>query len=139
MSGRVRLLGGALDDYLRRAGARSYPRFPCEGSPRSARLRERRNLSGGAAIFERLGADVDIIASEPDGVNINPGCGSTHPEAGPDRITRGRVYDVGYAFDGDGDRVLAVDRRARVVDGDELIAHCQDLDESAASWVAVWS
>ena len=60
-------------------------------------------------IFERLGADVDAIASEPDGTNINAGCGSTHLEPLVERMKAGS-HDVGFAFDGDGDRVLAVDR-----------------------------
>ena len=72
-------------------------------------------------IFERLGADVDVIANEPDGVNINAGCGSTHPDRLVESMKDGS-YDVGFAFDGDGDRVLAVDRAGGLVDGDEIIA-----------------
>jgi phosphoglucosamine mutase len=73
------------------------------------------------AIFERLGAEVEAIAAEPDGRNINDGCGSTHL----DRLA-GAIVDseatVGFAFDGDADRVLAVDGNGRLHDGDELIA-----------------
>jgi phosphoglucosamine mutase len=70
-------------------------------------------------IFRRLGADVDAIAVDPDGRNINAGCGSTHVgELGE----RAAGYDLTFAFDGDGDRVLAVDREGAVVDGDELMA-----------------
>jgi phosphoglucosamine mutase len=72
-------------------------------------------------IFRRLGADVDAIAVAPDGRNINDGCGSTHVESLAERVVAGG-YDIGFAFDGDGDRMLAVDRRGAVVDGDELIA-----------------
>ncbi len=72
-------------------------------------------------IFTRLGADVDLIAAEPDGRNINANCGSTHVH---DLASRVRVggHHAGFAFDGDGDRVLAVDSTGAVVDGDELIA-----------------
>ena len=70
-------------------------------------------------IFRRLGAHVDVMAASPDGRNINAGCGSTHLE--PLRAAMGR-HDAGFAFDGDGDRVLAVDRTGAVIDGDELIA-----------------
>ena len=70
-------------------------------------------------IFRRLGADVDAVAAEPDGRNINLSCGSTHVEALAGRMAG---HDLGFAFDGDGDRVLAVDRDGSVVDGDELIA-----------------
>ena len=63
-----------------------------------------------------------MLADAPDGRNINDGCGSTHLE----RARRARCatggHDIGFAFDGDGDRLLAVDRDGAVVDGDELIA-----------------
>jgi phosphoglucosamine mutase len=72
-------------------------------------------------IFRRLGAKVSVIADAPDGRNINAGCGSTHVDGLAERVLAGG-HDVGFAFDGDGDRVLAVDRRGQVVDGDELMA-----------------
>jgi phosphoglucosamine mutase len=75
----------------------------------------------GPEIFRRLGAHVDVMATEPDGRNINAGCGSTHLEPLRAAMAEGG-YDAGFAFDGDGDRVLAVDRTGSVVDGDELIA-----------------
>ncbi len=72
-------------------------------------------------IFRRLGAKVTVIADRPDGRNINAGCGSTHVEQLGERVREGG-HGVGFAFDGDGDRVLAVDRTGAVVDGDELMA-----------------
>ncbi|HWD85396.1 MAG TPA: phosphoglucosamine mutase [Solirubrobacteraceae bacterium] len=72
-------------------------------------------------IFRRLGAQVTVLADQPDGRNINAGCGSTHLELITEAI-RKSDHDAGFAFDGDGDRVLAVDRDGAVVDGDELIA-----------------
>ena len=71
--------------------------------------------------FRRLGADVTVIGDAPDGRNINDGVGSTHIERLAGTVVAGG-HDVGFAFDGDGDRVLAVDRTGAVVDGDELIA-----------------
>jgi phosphoglucosamine mutase len=62
-----------------------------------------------------------VIAAAPDGRNINAGCGSTHVETLRAVMAEGG-HDAGFAFDGDGDRVLAVDRTGAVVDGDELIA-----------------
>ncbi|MBV9800950.1 MAG: phosphoglucosamine mutase, partial [Solirubrobacterales bacterium] len=118
--GSVRRFQGALEDYLRELHARF------EGLD----LRGRRVLldcANGATfraapeIFGRLGAKVDVLADRPDGRNINAGCGSTHIEQLRERMAAG-AYDVGFAFDGDGDRVLAVDRSATIVDGDELIA-----------------
>ena len=61
------------------------------------------------------------LAVEPDGRNINAGCGSTHVERLAEAVAAGG-HDVGFAFDGDGDRVLAADRTGAVVDGDELMA-----------------
>jgi phosphoglucosamine mutase len=73
------------------------------------------------ALLARLGADVHAIADDPDGININEGCGSTHMER-----LRAMVPDIGadlgLAFDGDGDRVLAVDAGGHVVDGDQILA-----------------
>jgi phosphoglucosamine mutase len=62
-----------------------------------------------------------VMAAEPDGRNINDGCGSTHLGAVTDEMRHGG-YDAAFAFDGDGDRMLAVDRDGAVVDGDELVA-----------------
>ncbi len=72
-------------------------------------------------IFRRLGATVTAIADSPDGRNINDGCGSTHIEDLAARVREGG-HTLGFAFDGDGDRVLAVDGDGTVIDGDELLA-----------------
>jgi len=71
--------------------------------------------------FERLGADVTTIGSEPDGRNINVGCGATDLSTLQQAVT-GSGADLGIAFDGDGDRMLAVDARGEVVDGDQILA-----------------
>jgi phosphoglucosamine mutase len=68
-----------------------------------------------------LGATVDVIHAAPDGVNINAGCGSTHPEQLQEAVLVARA-DAGLAFDGDADRVIAVDERGALVDGDEMLA-----------------
>jgi phosphoglucosamine mutase len=117
--GRIRELEGGADDYLRELTAH----FPLDLSGRRVLL----DCANGAtyrvapAIFERLGAEVEAIGVEPDGRNINDGCGSTHVGKLAERIAASGA-DVGFAFDGDGDRVLAVDAGGRVHDGDELIA-----------------
>lgn len=72
-------------------------------------------------VFERLGASVSVLFDSPDGRNINDGCGSTHPAALAERVVSSGAH-VGFAFDGDADRLIAVDERGRVVDGDHLIA-----------------
>jgi phosphoglucosamine mutase len=71
--------------------------------------------------FEQLGADVYAIGNEPDGTNINQGCGATHLRALQQTVTR-LGFDLGVAFDGDGDRMLAVDAKGNAVDGDQILA-----------------
>lgn len=75
----------------------------------------------GPAAFKRLGAQVVTIAAEPDGLNINDGCGSTHLDGLQAAVVE-HGADVGFAFDGDADRCLAVDAHGRVVDGDQILA-----------------
>lgn len=74
-----------------------------------------------AKMFEKLHADVDIINAEPNGININDNCGSTHIKELGRQVKEGS-YDLGVAFDGDADRCLAVDCDGNLVDGDQLIA-----------------
>jgi phosphoglucosamine mutase len=71
--------------------------------------------------FERLRAQVTTIGSDPDGTNINVGCGATDLRALQHKVTEERA-DLGVAFDGDGDRMLAVDARGEIVDGDQILA-----------------
>ena len=71
-------------------------------------------------VFDELGAEVVTIGNKPDGMNINEGCGSTHPE-GLQEAVHQQNADLGIAFDGDGDRVLMVDSQGNLVDGDELL------------------
>ena len=71
--------------------------------------------------FERLGADVTAFADTPDGTNINVGCGATDLSLLQERVVKGGA-DLGVAFDGDGDRMLAVDGDGRMVDGDQILA-----------------
>ena len=75
------------------------------------------------AVFERLGAEVTSIASTPDGTNINVGCGATDLSLLRSTVQAGS-YDLGVAFDGDGDRMLAVDASGATVDGDQILAIC---------------
>lgn len=75
----------------------------------------------GPAVFEQLGATVIAIHAEPDGLNINEACGSTHLEDLQTAVVE-RHADAGFAFDGDADRCLAVDADGSVVDGDHILA-----------------
>ncbi|MDW3220789.1 MAG: phosphoglucosamine mutase [Acidimicrobiales bacterium] len=75
------------------------------------------------AVFDRLGADVTVIHANPDGRNINDRCGSTHPESLQAAVVA-EGADLGVAFDGDADRLVAVDAAGEIVDGDQIIAVC---------------
>lgn len=75
------------------------------------------------ALFDGLGAAVHVMHADPDGRNINEDCGSTDPQSLQTAIAEGSA-DIGLAFDGDADRVLAVDEAGTLVDGDEIVGMC---------------
>jgi phosphoglucosamine mutase len=135
--GRVRELHGAGGDYLREL-ERRFAELDLSGRRVLLDCAHGATHRVAPEIFRRLGAEVDAIAVEPDGRNINQGCGSTHVEELAGRMDG---HDVGFAFDGDGDRVLAVDRNGTVVDGDELMAlaalHLRAFDRLPGHGVAV--
>ena len=75
------------------------------------------------SVFDALGADTTVIGNKPDGLNINVECGSTHLAA-LQKLVKDNGLDVGFAFDGDADRCLAVDEFGRAVSGDEIMYMC---------------
>jgi phosphoglucosamine mutase len=75
------------------------------------------------SVFDALGAKTYVINSEPDGTNINRGCGSTHIERLQEYVKE-NALDVGFAYDGDADRCLAVDENGELVDGDKILYIC---------------
>jgi phosphoglucosamine mutase len=118
--GRVRRFHGALEDYLRELHAR-FAELDLSGQRVLLDCANGATYRAAPEIFRRLGAHVETLADRPDGRNINAGCGSTHLESVIDAMSEGQ-FDCAFAFDGDGDRVQAVDRNGVVADGDELIA-----------------
>ncbi len=74
-------------------------------------------------VFAELGARVTCIGCEPDGTNINDGCGALHPEVMAARVQQ-LGADIGLALDGDGDRLIVCDEHGRIVDGDHIMAIC---------------
>jgi phosphoglucosamine mutase len=118
--GRVRELRGAPEDYLRELHTH-FCALDLGGLDVLLDCANGATYHVAPEIFRRLGARVSVIADAPDGRNINAGCGSTHVGELARRVLEGG-HAVGFAFDGDGDRVLAVDRHGKVVDGDELMA-----------------
>ncbi len=128
--GRVRELDGALDDY-RRALLSAF-RLDLSGRRVLLDCANGATYRAAPSVFERLGAAVETIGVEPDGRNINEGCGSVHPELLAESIGRSGA-EIGFAFDGDGDRVVAVDAKGGIRDGDELLALCaRHLAEAGA-------
>ena len=85
------------------------------------RLCERAAYQAAPAAFEAQGAEVHRIHAEPDGININENCGSTHMDSLRSTVLEQRA-DIGIALDGDADRCLAVDTFGRIVDGDQILA-----------------
>jgi phosphoglucosamine mutase len=118
--GRIEELNGGEDDYVRELAAA----FRIDLSGRKVLL----DCAHGAAyrvaprIFAQLGATVETIGVDPDGRNINEGVGSTHVGTLARIVAASDTAEIGFAFDGDGDRVLAVDAAGKIHDGDELIA-----------------
>jgi phosphoglucosamine mutase len=137
--GGVTTMHGTLEDYLRELHTR-FASLDLSGRRILLDCAHGATHKAAPEIFRRLGAHVDVVADAPDGRNINDGCGSTHVEALAERVRDG-AWDAAFAFDGDGDRVLAVDRSGTVVDGDELIAlaalHLRREDRLPGGGVAV--
>jgi len=137
--GHIRPFDGALEDYVHQLQER-FSGLDLSGLRLLLDCANGATFQAAPEIFRRLGATVDVLAGEPDGMNINRECGSTHLDGVIGRVSGGG-YDAAFAFDGDGDRVLAVDRRGVVVDGDELIAlaalHLRSADRLPGNGVAV--
>jgi phosphoglucosamine mutase len=137
--GHIRVLRGAGEDYLRELHTR-FAELDLSGTDVLLDCANGATYHVAPEIFRRLGATVTVLADSPDGHNINDGCGSTHMDS-IRRLMREGGHDIGFAFDGDGDRVLAVDRAGAVVDGDELMAlaslHLRDSGRLSGNGVAV--
>ncbi|MCC8023568.1 MAG: phosphoglucosamine mutase, partial [Clostridiales bacterium] len=111
----------AVDDYCAHVIATSDLRF--DGLEIALDCANGSASVSAEKIFTALGAKVHMLSDKPDGVNINAGCGSTHMEA-LQAYVKEHGLSIGFAFDGDADRMLAVDENGEVVDGDRIIAAC---------------
>lgn len=119
--GRETIEVSALDDYIE---------FTKETIPDNLKgLKVALDCANGASYksavkaFRELGADVFVINDNPDGTNINENCGSTHPEELMEYVVK-KGCDVGFAFDGDADRCLAVDEKGNLINGDFILMLC---------------
>ncbi len=137
--GRIRELRGAGEDYLRELHTR-FVDLDLTGLDVVLDCANGATYEVAPEMFRRLGADVTVTADGPDGRNINAECGSTHIQRLAEQVRAGG-HALGFAFDGDGDRVLAVDGDGEVVDGDELMAlialHLRDSERLPGGGVAV--
>ena len=117
--GSAEQLQGAVEEYVRS----EIERIPLDLSGMKIALDCANGAMHRAAplALEQSGAEVTVLFDRPDGTNINAGCGSTHIGALRE-VVAGDGFDLGLAFDGDGDRVLAVDASGELVDGDFIIA-----------------
>lgn len=118
--GRARRIGDAVGRYI------EFCKSTVTMGLRLSGLRIVLDCANGAtyqiapSVFTELGAEVSTIGCQPDGLNINAGCGSTYPEVLSQAVLQRRAH-LGIAFDGDGDRVVMVDDRGEVIDGDQLL------------------
>ena len=137
--GSVRVLHGAEEDYLRALQER-FAELDLSGREVLVDCANGATYRVAPEILRRLGANVSTLADNPDGRNINAECGSTHMEQLRRAVAEG-PHELGFAFDGDGDRVLAVDEGGELVDGDELMAlaalHMQRAGRLAGGGVVV--
>ena len=137
--GRIRRLEGGAEDYVGEL-ERRFAGLSLDGVDVVLDCAHGATFEVAPEIFTRLGATVTALCVTPDGRNINADCGSTHLHALASAVCDGG-HDLGFAFDGDGDRMLAVDRHGNLVDGDELLAlaaiHLRDRGRLAGGGVAV--
>ncbi len=110
-----------LNDYIEKAVSTASVRF--DGKFFVLDCANGASCSTARKAFEELGARVEVLSDKPDGVNINDNCGSTHMGNLMSRVKELNA-DAGFAFDGDADRMLAVDEKGNMVDGDAIMAVC---------------
>lgn len=110
-----------LGDYIEKAVSTATERF--DGKFFVLDCANGASYNTAKRAFEALGAKVEVISDKPDGININDNCGSTHMGNLVKKVKELKA-DAGFAFDGDADRMLAVDENGNIVDGDVIMAIC---------------
>ena len=121
--GRVKELAGAIERYIDYIKNTLPPKFTLK------RYKIVLDCANGASfiiaprVFAELGAEMIAINDKPNGTNINFNCGSVHPASLRKEVLRQKA-DLGFSYDGDGDRVIAVDEKGNIVDGDQIMAIC---------------
>ncbi|MBU1290496.1 phosphoglucosamine mutase [bacterium] len=121
--GRVKELAGAIERYIDYIKNTLPPKFTLK------RYKIVLDCANGASfmiaprVFAELGAEMITISDKPNGTNINFNCGSVHPASLREEVLRQKA-DLGFSYDGDADRVIAVDEKGNIVDGDQIMAIC---------------
>ncbi len=119
--GREKVEISALDDYIE--FAKNTISIDLKGMKIALDCANGAAYKAAVEAFRDLGAEVYVINDNPDGTNINENCGSTHPEELMDYVVK-KGCDVGFAFDGDADRCLAVDEKGNLINGDFILTLC---------------
>ena len=121
--GRVKELAGAIERYIDYIKNTLPPKFTLK------RYKIVLDCANGASfiiaprVFAELGAEIITINDKPNGTNINFNCGSVHPASLRKEVLRQKA-DLGFSYDGDADRVIAIDEKGNIVDGDQIMAIC---------------
>ncbi len=118
--GKVRRLDDAAGRYIEYCKASTSQQLDLRGKKIVIDAGHGATYQVGPAVFRELGAEVIAMGVQPDGVNINENAGSTNPQGLADKVKETGA-DLGIAFDGDGDRVIMVDEKGTIIDGDELL------------------
>lgn len=119
--GRENIEVSALDDYIE--FAKNTIPYSLKGLRIALDCANGASYKSSVKAFRDLGADVFVINDNPDGTNINENCGSTHPEELMEYVIK-KKCDLGFAFDGDADRCLAVDEKGNLINGDFILMLC---------------
>lgn len=119
--GRETIEVSALDDYIE--FAKNTIPYSLKGLKIALDCANGASYKSSVKAFRDLGADVFVINDNPDGTNINENCGSTHPEELMEYVVK-KKCDLGFAFDGDADRCLAVDEKGNLINGDFILMLC---------------
>ncbi len=124
--GRICFLKDAVRNYADFLKSSTPPDFSLKGLKIVIDCANGATFQTAPIVFMELGGDVIQLFSDPDGININRECGSQHPESLVKKVIAERA-DIGLAFDGDGDRLIAVDEKGQIASGDQILAVCADF------------
>jgi phosphoglucosamine mutase len=122
-TGRIRMISNSVEQYADFL-IRTLPSgFTLNGLKIILDCANGATFQAAPLVFERLGAEITPLFISPNGLNINDACGSQHPEVLAETVVK-KGADAGLAFDGDGDRLIAVDETGNILSGDQIIAVC---------------